>query len=1061
MNAFSAIRLSGQQLLNGISHLTFGGSGIAFTNDLYQTGVFIENQIISLSGNLLSTGSNLQNQITTQTNIPRVTGIVMAGSTQVLTGLITFAGGTDIQIGEGPGTITIVSTAATVANLFSTGSILLNDINLISGNLTNSGVSLLNTINGLSGALNNTGAHLYSLIGNVTGLQTGAVLIYGAQLISGQKTFNDNIIALSDVDITGNISLNGVLSGRNGGNVNNIYVDNITSGPSSIHVAGNSIYDDASTLSIDWGNHNLFSAVQNLALDWNDLILSGNWTLTSGYIDGGSSNNLTSAIKFLNDGNRHMTVGLSGGNFLLADTTDTRFNIWGNNPIINLLIDINGNLSVLGNVTGQTGVFNVGSFGGIQSSSLSITGNARPTWLNIGLATTGDLNGLSGQLNSSGAYLYSLINASSAGVSSLNALSGALNIIGSGNLQVISAGQNIYLGVTGIAGNSGGSVTLPSNLITGSGIINYIPRFAGSTGLTTGILFFDSSNNVQFAKGGTYTIGSFNGSNNPASIWLTGPCTSSSTQWNNMGAIFPTSDGVVEITNNGGNDFGRLMFGGTSASFPAISKSGNSFQLRVADNSNLTNLGLLNLLVNSGGFDPSSKGVIAIRTGTAPTVLQTGNIQIYSSGAPGNTNLFALDDAGRLTQLTNVTVSTGNLYPSYNPNNYCTSGNLYGSGVLIENQFASLSGNLLSTGANLLTQINQVNTNSGNFTNLFYGVNNLNNYCNSGNLTNTGLIIINDINSLSGSLLSSGSYLYSLISASSAGVSSINLLSGNLNLTGAGNVTIINSGQLITVSGFVDNFISGVSGVIYSNGAGDISNGQLLIGNSGDNSFAQGNLYGFSGITVISGSGSLGLSVDSTIATYANLTSTGTNILNQIISLSGNLLNSGENLQNQINSISEGGAGITGISITGGHAVTGLLNFSAGTNITLTQLGNTGVNISAAGGGSSFTWNTVTGDTTMSVNNGYITNCPTGIVHLLLPSTTNIGSEIKITSQSLSGWQVTQNSGNIIYFGNMQTSIGTAGFLQNTANRDSISLVCVDLNSGWNIISSIGTIIIN
>lgn len=50
-------------------------------------------------------------------------------------------------------------------------------------------------------------------------------------------------------------------------------------------------------------------------------------------------------------------------------------------------------------------------------------------------------------------------------------------------------------------------------------------------------------------------------------------------------------------------------------------------------------------------------------------------------------------------------------------------------------------------------------------------------------------------------LIATGSYLYGLIQASSAGVSSLNGRSGTMTLSGTGNVTVINSGQTLYISG--------------------------------------------------------------------------------------------------------------------------------------------------------------------------------------------------------------------------------------------------------------------
>jgi hypothetical protein len=47
--------------------------------------------------------------------------------------------------------------------------------------------------------------------------------------------------------------------------------------------------------------------------------------------------------------------------------------------------------------------------------------------------------------------------------------------------------------------------------------------------------------------------------------------------------FIPTADGSFQMLNNNGNDFGRLQFGGTTSSFPALKRSGTSLIVRLAD----------------------------------------------------------------------------------------------------------------------------------------------------------------------------------------------------------------------------------------------------------------------------------------------------------------------------------------------------------------------------------------------------------------------------------------------------------------------------------------------
>jgi hypothetical protein len=50
------------------------------------------------------------------------------------------------------------------------------------------------------------------------------------------------------------------------------------------------------------------------------------------------------------------------------------------------------------------------------------------------------------------------------------------------------------------------------------------------------------------------------------------------------------ASGVLLLDNNGGSDFGRLQFGGTTSSFPALKRSTTSLQARLADDSAFTNI---------------------------------------------------------------------------------------------------------------------------------------------------------------------------------------------------------------------------------------------------------------------------------------------------------------------------------------------------------------------------------------------------------------------------------------------------------------------------------------
>lgn len=111
-----------------------------------------------------------------------------------------------------------------------------------------------------------------------------------------------------------------------------------------------------------------------------------------------------------------------------------------------------------------------------------------------------------------------------------------------------------------------------------------------------------------------------------------------------------------------------------------------------------------------------------------------------------------------------------------------------------------------------------------------------------------------------------------------------------INLTGLGGLQVTQSGQTIAFSGgagsstntgsLTGNFYplnSNPSGYLMGN-TGTILEGQLLIGSSGINGFQQGNLYGLTGIVIVSGSGNIGVGIDTNVVS-TGFRVTGSNIL--------------------------------------------------------------------------------------------------------------------------------------------------------------------------------------
>jgi hypothetical protein len=85
---------------------------------------------------------------------------------------------------------------------------------------------------------------------------------------------------------------------------------------------------------------------------------------------------------------------------------------------------------------------------------------------------------------------------------------------------------------------------------------------------------------------------------------------------------------------------------------------------------------------------------------------------------------------------------------------------------------------------------------------------------------------------------------------------------------------------------------------------------------------------------------------------------------------------------------------------------------------------------------------------TMSVNNGYITN-NVGLVTTTLPSTSNVGDLVWVIGKGSGSWQIAQNPGQTIHFGNRNTTTGVSGHLDSSNQYDAIQLICITANTDW------------
>lgn len=134
----------------------------------------------------------------------------------------------------------------------------------------------------------------------------------------------------------------------------------------------------------------------------------------------------------------------------------------------------------------------------------------------------------------------------------------------------------------------------------------------------------------------------------------------------------------------------------------------------------------------------------------------------------------------------------------------------------------------------------------------------------------------------------------------------------------------------------------------------------------------------------------------------------------------------------------------------------GTATLTAGTGISITPTANT-ITIATLDGG--LTWTNTTVNASIVANNGYIAN-KAGLLTMTLPTTGTVGDVFKITNINTAvGWRIAQNASQTIRFGTSTTTVGTGGYLEALALGDSVEVICVTTNTGWQVISWVGATI--
>lgn len=132
------------------------------------------------------------------------------------------------------------------------------------------------------------------------------------------------------------------------------------------------------------------------------------------------------------------------------------------------------------------------------------------------------------------------------------------------------------------------------------------------------------------------------------------------------------------------------------------------------------------------------------------------------------------------------------------------------------------------------------------------------------------------------------------------------------------------------------------------------------------------------------------------------------------------------------------------------------LNFVSDSFTVTDNPGNGSTDIRVSG---VITWDVVTTNTLMTVQTGYINNSGSLITYTL-PATAVPGDTMRVVGYGTGLWQVDQNAGQTIRFGNHNTTTGTGGSIASTNQGDAVEVVCVVANTIFVVASAMGNILI-
>jgi len=950
---------TGSVLNNKINSLSgyVNSQDIVFSGQIASTGSVLDNKINSLSGHVNSQDIIFSGQIA-------LTGSSLYNSIVALSGLFTgYTGSLD-------------ATFATDAQLFTTGSILDNKINSLSGYVNSQDIIL-------SGQIASSGSRLddkiNALSGYVSGISAGGTLpstivyITGNQTISGTKTFANNL-EVQGTGIFNALDLSNISEFNFSGTNINLINGNVNISGGTLYISGNAVLTGvnlnayATTANLFATGSTLDNKINSLSgyVNSQDVIFSGQTFNTGTRLD----NKINSLSGYLNS----QDIIFSGQTALTGSILDNK---------INTLSGYVNSLSTSGQV------FNTGSILDNKINALSGYVNSQDNIFSGQTANTGSL--LNNKINSlSGVSVLTfgnqIINGNKTFVNNIE-------VSGTGifqNINIINLNELIISGAKIIIGGDSGIYSSSNIYISGNQVLTGVDLSSYATNINlfiTGSTLDNKINslsgyvNSQSNSGQVFNTGSIlDNKINSLSGYVNSQDTLFSGQTFNTGSRLDNKiNSLSGYVNSQDNLFSGQNFNtGSRLDNKINALSGYvNFQDIVFSGQTFNTGSRLDNKINSLSGYVDSKSIVLPTT----IVYTTGNQTIS-----GNKNFVENVIVGDQTQ-DNLLVISGNkiifgVYPTVNDTGIVyDQGNQIISGVKTFDVFPVISGNKLITGLDLSSYATNANLFATGST-LDNKINSLSGYVNSqstsGQVFNTGSILNNKINSLSGYVNSqdivfsgqtfnTGRRLDNKINSLSGYFDSKSItlpttivyttgdqiISGNktfinnINVSGTGifNAVDLNNIDTLSLSGVDISITNGNVSLTNRptvNGTGVVLSGELnpIIVNTG--SILDNKINALSGYTnsqniILSGQiASSGSNLYNSIVALSGLFTGYTGSLNATFATDAQLFTTGSILDNKINALSGYISGISAggllpnsiVYITGNQTISGNKNFA-------------------------------------------------------------------------------------------------------------------------------------